>query len=820
MASNSKGWSMHVAFRAAGWLCLSACVIAQERPPVCISGIYPHLAMFNDEDECGVGAVVPWADRLWAVTYAPHKPEGSTDKLYEITTALEQITRDESVGGTPANRMIHPESNQLFIGPYVIDAARQVRVIPYSTMFGRPTGNARHLFDPVHKIYCATMEEGLYEIDVDSLAVTELWTDEQRPGGRYAQLPGYHGKGLYSGHGRVIYANNGEHGPAALTDPETPSGCLAQWDGRSAHWEVVRRNQFTDVTGPVGISGTGSASDPVWSIGWDHRSLILMCLDDAGWHSWRLPKASRSYDGAHGWNTEWPRIRDVGEPDLLMTMHGLFWKFPRGFCSTRSAGIVPRSRYLKVVGDFCRWEGRIVCGCDDTARSEFLNKRAAKGVIAAPQSQSNLWFLALPQLDQFGPVIAAGGVWLHDAVRAAEPSEPFLLGSTERCLMHLAHQSAEPVRVMLEVDRAGNGEWIPLRNVQLEPHGYRWLDLAADRPATWIRLVTDRDVERMTAWFDCSQPERRDAAPAAIFRGVGSAAASRFVGGTVRARGGNYRTLYFLASRYTHAGPQELGLYELDANLALRAVDDRPTDVEFERRGAAIPVGVLTQDAASVLYVDDRGNRWRLPRGDRLAEPEAPSVPQRVCREVATERDLFNAGGIFYELPAENAGGFAHVRPVATHGSQITDYCSWRGLLVLSGVAVDAAADNARIVRSTDGAVALWLGALDDLWQFGKPRGVGGPWYDTEVAADTPSDRYLLGGFDRRTLTLAHADAGEVEFTVECDLTGTGCWVVLTKVTVPAGVDRVFRFPDGYHAQWLRLHSNRTCRATAQLVYE
>ena len=35
------------------------------------SGIYPHLAYFNNEGECGTGAVVPWADRLWVVTYAP-----------------------------------------------------------------------------------------------------------------------------------------------------------------------------------------------------------------------------------------------------------------------------------------------------------------------------------------------------------------------------------------------------------------------------------------------------------------------------------------------------------------------------------------------------------------------------------------------------------------------------------------------------------------------------------------------------------------------------------------------------------------------------
>ncbi len=31
--------------------------------PIQLSGIYPSLAMFNDEGECGTGAVVPWADR-------------------------------------------------------------------------------------------------------------------------------------------------------------------------------------------------------------------------------------------------------------------------------------------------------------------------------------------------------------------------------------------------------------------------------------------------------------------------------------------------------------------------------------------------------------------------------------------------------------------------------------------------------------------------------------------------------------------------------------------------------------------------------------
>ena len=72
---------------------------AQEPAPVEISGIYPHLAFFNSQGECGTGAVVPWADRLWVVTYSPHSPRGSDDKLYEIDRDLKLTVRPAARSG-------------------------------------------------------------------------------------------------------------------------------------------------------------------------------------------------------------------------------------------------------------------------------------------------------------------------------------------------------------------------------------------------------------------------------------------------------------------------------------------------------------------------------------------------------------------------------------------------------------------------------------------------------------------------------------------------------------------------------------------------
>lgn len=810
-------------------LALALPLTALAAEPVQISGIYPHLAMFNKEGECGTGAVVPWADRLWVITYGPHLPFGSSDRLYEITPDLQQIIRPESVGGTPANRMIHRESQQLFIGPYVIDAKGGVRVVPPKLMPGRLTGTARHLTDPAGKVYHATMEEGLYEVDVKTLAVTGLIKDGNKPkAGQTAEvspatidskLPGYHGKGLYSGQGRVIYANNGEHGQAALTDPTTPSGALGEWRKPGDDWQLVRRNQFTEVTGPGGIFGNEKAdTDPVWSIGWDAKSLILMLLDGGQWQSYRLPKASHSYDGAHGWNTEWPRIREIGEGDLLMTMHGTFWKFPRAFSAKNSAGIAPRSTYLKVIGDFARWGDRVVFGTDDTAKSEFLNKRKVKGELAAPdQSQSNLWFLKPEQIDQLGPVTGHGAVWLNEDVKAGKPSDAFLFAGYPRRGVSIAHDSAEPVTFLFEAD-AGDGVWKSFRKLTVPAHGARWTVFPPNQAGAWVRLTPDRDAVKVTADFHLSAPDERPSEAAPIFAGTAPVDARNYSGGLIRATGEKPGNLQFAAATVKDGQVASEGFYELDATLKLRLVDNAAA-LKTMKEKLAVPQGVIVSDAASVLVVDGRGRRWRLPKGD-AAFDTAGALPLRVDREVCTERDLFQTHGTFFELPAENADGFAKIRPITTHGRRITDYCTWRGLFVMAGVAADVPKDNAHIVRSDDGACALWVGAVDDLWKFGRPVGFGGPWKETNVEADQPSDAYLMHGYEKRTLALTHNAKAPVKFTVEVDVLGTGQWHPYKTIEVAPGETPQHTFPPGHPARWVRLKADQACQATAIFRYE
>lgn len=809
------------------------CTTPQQTQKDNISGIYPKLAFYNNEGECGTGAVVPWAGSLWAITYGPHLPFGSSDKLYQITPDKKMTVRSESIGGTPANRLIHKESNQLNIGPYFINETGAVRVLPWQEAPGRYTGSARHLTNPANKIYIGTMEEGFYEVDVNSLKAKELYRDSNEGWRLYKKdpknnpkhvelLPGAHGKSLYSGQGVMVFSNNGENSAAAMKHFDALSGSLSEWDGKD--WKVIRRNQFVELTGPGGIYGnTNPETDPIWATGWDHKSVLLgVRQPDKGWTFYRLPKASHSYDGAHGWNTEWPRIRNVGtdgQPDYLMTMHGLFWRFPQTFTVDNSAGIRPRTSYLKVIGDFARWNDELVFGCDDSAQKEFLNKRKAKGNIEGPgQSNSNLWFTSLTKPDELGPATADGAVWEKEEIQANVYCEPYLFAGWKNRCCWLQNDGTQDITFTFEVDRQGNNTWTELTKMPVPAGQSIYLPFDSKEQGEWIRVKSDKG-SNVTVSFVYTDADNRSASSDGMFKGLSKVSEDKSLGGLLYGLGKNRRALGLLATSIEDGKVVENGYYEMSDTLTLVRKEDAKT-ADFIREKFAIPHQVVTIDESSILIVDDKGRRWRLPLGDESYTKLMGQDVLRICREVATERDMFSCHGTFYELPAENADGYAKIRPIATHDFRIHDYASYRGMLIMTGINPKAASGNEHIIVSEDGKAAVWAGAIDDLWSLGKPTGKGGPWKNTAVEAGVASDPYLIGFYDKKDLTLSHNSQKDVTFTIEVDPTGNGKWMKYTTLTVKPGESLTHELKDPFQARWIRFSTDTNTNATAWLEYK
>jgi len=815
---------------------------------VCLSGIYPHLAVSNNEAaEVGIGAVVPWAGRLWAITYTGHAPAGSSDKLYEITPELKITTRSESIGGTPANRFIHTASQQLNIGPYFIDTNRTVRILPYSQAPGRPTATAAHLSDPANRLYIMTMENGIYDVNVHDLSFITRYPDRQGSGDRF--LFGYHGKGLYSGQGQLVAANNGR--PNLQNDPTGPAGVLASWNGTTvaanggsylagndpnndsykgttlenalapvtaqpeyiAGWSQHSKRQHCEVTGPGGIYGSSDPeNDPLWATGFDDKSVFVSVMEDgANWHTWRLPKGSYSHDGSHGWHTEWPRIRQLDPTDpssvYLMHMHGLFYDFPRTFSSGNFANLTPLCAYYKMPTDYCMFEGRLVIGKDDA--SLFSNPLTLR-------TQSNLWFGQLKDLQRWGAPHGHGGLWKNESLAAGTISEPFLVHGFAHITLHIRHTTAAAVTLELQ-SCSGDTPWSCNRTMTVAAGGYH-AEILNSFPAQWIRLRAAADTTGLTAYLLLGNPWPHQGAERSEYVSLAEIGdPSSYSDGLLRVMAGSALELEVATAAADSSGATAAtGYHIIGGPLQLNVTAN--STAEAALRSAAATTKVFSADPASVWITDDlSGARLRLPRLHPEYDAPFPSGWARGIREVVTERSLLNCQGTFYEIPRSNSGGRYRMRPLTTHGRRITDFAAWRGLLVLTGVQDNAPASE-RLIRNPAGA-ALWLGEVDDLWQMGEPRGYGGPWLESSVSAAIPSDAYLMYGYDRKELNLSHTHSAAVTFTVEVDFLADSSWSAYTTLTVPAGRTLHYTFPAGFRAHWVRVISDTATTATAQFIY-
>jgi len=385
-------------------------------------------------------------------------------------------------------------------------------------------------------------------------------------------------------------------------------------------------------------------------------------------------------------------------------------------------------------------------------------------------------------------------------------------------MIHLAHKSDKKVTFNIEIDSNGSGNWKPFKTIEIPSNGYRWHIFDEEMRGQWIRIKTDVKVQSATAWFNYSGNEERGNNPTAIFEGISHSESEDKSGAILWALGNNRRKLGIDASRQVDGKVENLGYYELDSALNLIKKDSLKL-LQRVQKAAPKENNIRVDEASVIVKSENTGQRYRLPKGKADYTVAETFGWPRIAREVVTERDLMNCAGTFYELPSRMAGGIGRIRPVSTHNMKIYDFVSYRGLLVMSGINTNDYKDNSHIITSRDEQFALWAGALDDLWKLGKPRGVGGPWKETQIKAGEPSDPYLMTGFDKKEMHLKHNANETVTFKIEVDITGKGLWKTYDTFQVDPGATINHLFPDGFSAYWVRLKTNQDCKATAKFIY-
>ncbi len=467
-------------------ICMFSTVQAQNQPQV--SGVFPHLAMVADHSprtEAGTGALFPWANRLWVITYVAHmKPTGSGTGLYEINDKLEMRKHPESVVGTYANRLLHGESNQLIIGPHIIDVDGNVRTFK-GLVDHRLAATMTHLKDPKNKVYFLAMEGEFFEADVNTLESKLLFNLYKELNEPANSKP--HFKSGFTRHGRVVVCNNSYS--TKDYNKEWSAGRLAEWDGTT--WKVLEEKPFTEVW------SSSAFGAPILATGWDNASAILKVYLPATkqWITYRLPKFSKAFDETS--NTEWLRIREVETERALMDCHGLFYEIGFHLYSNQLWAIRPVCSHLRVIPDFCSWRGMLVLGGNQATPMNFGG--SDRNPLAG-QPQAGLWFGKTDDLWSWGKATGEGGVWNNDPVKANEPSDPYLMYGFDKKSIHLWHDSKSDVTFRVEVDVVGNGTFKTYSKQTVKPGEYWHHEFPDNYSARWIRLVPDKDCHA-TAWF-------------------------------------------------------------------------------------------------------------------------------------------------------------------------------------------------------------------------------------------------------------------------------------------------------------------------------
>jgi hypothetical protein len=131
----------------------------------------------------------------------------------------------------------------------------------------------------------------------------------------------------------------------------------------------------------------------------------------------------------------------------------------------------------------------------DDARAEDCSH-----LVRSEDNRIGLWFGDIDDLWKLGKPTGTGGPWHESAVKAGEPSDPYLMTGYDRKTLTLRNHSARPVTVTVEVDVTADGRYVQYARLQVPPDASLTHEFPEGYAAHWVRLISDEDAT-ITATF-------------------------------------------------------------------------------------------------------------------------------------------------------------------------------------------------------------------------------------------------------------------------------------------------------------------------------
>jgi hypothetical protein len=432
----------------------------------------------SPRSECGHGALMAWADKLYTISYLSVPNAGAGTGLYAIDANMVQ-TKLADHNSTYANRMMFPPTSSIVLGPFVIGADGNVAGVFAELLTVRLGGMSKSITNPDTHVYMLGMDGPLWECSMLDFTCVQLFDlvaalDIPAPG----EQP--HFKAIHVVNHTAFVCSN------TFTEADElglgHGGRLASWDGVSSNWTILARTAFFEVTSRFNMGQT------VFALGQDERSVILKVIDfgDGPWdpsfdsaiQTFRLPKASHAYD--HLWQSEWPRIREVETERYLMDVHGTFFELSPLTWGGAVWGVRPISQHLRMVPDFASWRGFLVLGGNQVSSIFDAN-------LVTGQSQSGLLFTTTDALWAYGKPQGWGGVWMNDVLPlssssmgyASAPSDPYLMTGYTNKVAHVRFNDDNSngngfgsLYFLIEADFTGSAGHRSNNGVQVEAWNY------------------------------------------------------------------------------------------------------------------------------------------------------------------------------------------------------------------------------------------------------------------------------------------------------------------------------------------------------------